>query len=482
MFKITYIIPPRINGNWTIREEMRTREEPYPYVIPPFFGPEIAAILDNNINRMNFEVIDANLYNKNHNWIEKKADKLNPDLVISHLSGYNIPQDRKAAELSYPTIAIITPPSIPRKEAINIYNLKTEYFVKYEMEATLLAAVKEFNAKGKIENTPGLIINRNKKIIDTGSPKSIDDLELPLPKFELFNYNKYLEERKKYEGKKTAIIQTSKGCVGNCRFCSHTKYKSIKLRSPENVIGLLKHLQKKYSIERFELLDSSFSLKLSRAKEICHKLIDSELNLKWFTENRFDLLDEELIALMAKAGCEKIGFGLETANKKMQKKINKKIDLKQAKKVLRLTKKYGIESYLHMTPCIPGETFETLQDSIDFILETRPDKIGTGPLFIIPGSDFYNEFKINGKLLELRWEKLRNWQKNNKLLFKHDNFQTFEQFTTAANWFKYKIKFHKKCWEINFKNLFSKKLIELKNLAKKLVYYSLKKILVQLRL
>lgn len=436
--KVAHIIPPRCDKRWMIREENRSRAEPWPFIVPPALAPEIGALLKVKIPEVDLKVIDANLNDWSVNEVKEQVAAFNPDIIIVQMSGFHIPLDRACAELEYPTIAVITPVAIPREEAIELYNLKTKYFVKNYLESVCVDAVKEFLETGDIVHTKGILVNdvENKILLDTGSASLPDYDNLPIPDFEAYSMGRYIDEREKIEGRRTGTLDSLKGCFFKCSFCSHAAiHEKGKYKSVEYFIKTLKTLKEKYRITHFELFDVEFSADLDRAKEVCKAMIKENLKLSWAAQNRFDLVDQELINLMKEAGCWRIAYGLETVVREFQRSIRKVVDLNRVENVVRWTKEAGIHCKVYLTPGFMGETYETLKESIDFVEKIEPDEFTCGSLIPLPGTGFYKECQEKGILLEKDWSKYKRWQMDRVMLFKHNTFKTFDEYEAMEKWY-----------------------------------------------
>ena len=139
----------------------------------------------------------------------------------------------------------------------------------------------------------------------------------------------------------------SKGCVFNCYFCSNWVISGRKMsyKSVDYLIKEIKYLLSTYNTKYLFFTDEVFTLDKARAAEICNKIIENNLKFSWICQTRAHLVDPELLALMKKAGCDTISFGVESGNEEILKKIDKGETKQQIIDGVRLVKQAGIKVY-----------------------------------------------------------------------------------------------------------------------------------------
>jgi radical SAM superfamily enzyme YgiQ (UPF0313 family) len=121
--------------------------------------------------------------------------------------------------------------------------------------------------------------------------------------------------------------------------------------------------------------------------------------LAWRCETRMENLDEELVSIMAKAGCIGINMGVESADEQVLRNMKRKaVSLEQALKVVKACKKRGIETFCFFILGLPGETKETIRRTIDFAKELDVDTIQVSLAHAYPGTELYDYAKANGFL------------------------------------------------------------------------------------
>lgn len=137
--------------------------------------------------------------------------------------------------------------------------------------------------------------------------------------------------------------------------------------------------------------DETFIIKNKRDKEFCIKLIDRNLDLTWLCNCRVGMVSKEDMEYMKKSGCHLIKFGVETGVQEILNNVKKGIKVEQTKKTFKWTKEIGMDTHAHIMLGMPGETEETLKQTIEFVLEIEPTTATFGICSPYPGSQLYNE-------------------------------------------------------------------------------------------
>jgi radical SAM superfamily enzyme YgiQ (UPF0313 family) len=241
---------------------------------------------------------------------------------------------------------------------------------------------------------------------------AINDLDsLPWPAYHLFNMDGYTNLQPAtdaVDGSKSFSILTSRGCPYRCTFCSQSimpvKWRS---RTPENVVAEWEHLVKDMGAQEIGVLDDSANIRKKRLFRIAEMLIEKELNhVPWIFVNgiRANLVDMELMLKLKEAGLKRTAFGVETGNPELLKAIDKKVDHDTIRKAFKVTKEVGIETIAFMIIGLPGDTRETMQDTIDFAIELDPLIANFSMMTPYPGTAVWEQVKRNGRLLIQDWE------------------------------------------------------------------------------
>ena len=234
----------------------------------------------------------------------------------------------------------------------------------------------------------------------------IKDLnDMPIPMHELLPFKSY--RMPLIKGPFTFIV-TSRGCPAGCTYCiKHVSYQfSTRLRSPELIMEELWKL-KKLGLNNIHMYADLFTVNRDQVIELCKRMIDEKINIKWTCNSRVDYVDEEMLQLMGKAGNWLISWGIESGNEQILKHAHKGAYPDKAERALKWAKKAGIKNWGYFIIGLPGETEETIRQTIDFSKKLPLDIALFHVAAPYPGTPFFFEVVQNGWFRPgTRWEQV----------------------------------------------------------------------------
>lgn len=211
----------------------------------------------------------------------------------------------------------------------------------------------------------GLVWREKGEIIINMPRPFVSDLnDLPIPLHELLPLDKYRMPMMK--GPFTFIVP-SRGCTAGCTYCiKHVSYQySVRLRSPELIMKELWKL-KELGLNYVHMYADLFTVSRDQVMELCQRMIDEKINMHWMSNSRVDYVDEEMLQMMAKAGNFMMAWGLESANEQILKNAHKGADPAKARRALTWSKKAGIMNWGYFIIGLPGETEDSIRQTIDY--------------------------------------------------------------------------------------------------------------------
>jgi radical SAM superfamily enzyme YgiQ (UPF0313 family) len=240
----------------------------------------------------------------------------------------------------------------------------------------------------------GLVWRRDREIVvnpDRPFIRSLDDM--PIPMHHLLPLDKYRIPMVK--GPYTFIV-TSRGCTAGCKYCiKHVSYQfGVRLRSPENIVEEL-HVLNKLGITNIHMYADLFTVNREQVVGLCNLILKEGLKIKWTCNSRVDYVDEEMLRLMARAGCWYISWGIESANEQILKRAHKGYRLEQAPRALEWAHAAGIKNWGYFIIGLPGETEETIRQTIDFAKRLPLDIALFHIAAPYPGTPFFFEVLEN---------------------------------------------------------------------------------------
>ena len=253
---------------------------------------------------------------------------------------------------------------------------------------------------------PGLAWrDRGEIVINPDRPfiPSLDDL--PMPRHDLLPLDR---QRMPMIKGPFSFIVTSRGCPAGCKFCiKHVSYQSsVRLRSPDLIFEEL-NLLARLGIHHVHMYADLFTVSRDQVVDLCRLVIDAGLRVEWTCNSRVDYVDEEMLRLMARAGCRWISWGIESANDAVLKAAAKGYRKERAAQAVGWAKAAGIRNWGFFIIGLPGETEGSIRETIRYA-KALPLDIA---LFHIaapyPGTPFFDEAARNGWFRSgVRWEEV----------------------------------------------------------------------------
>ncbi|MDF1500925.1 MAG: radical SAM protein [Anaerolineales bacterium] len=252
--------------------------------------------------------------------------------------------------------------------------------------------------------------------------------DLPMPRHELLPLKDY--RMPMIKGPFTFIV-TSRGCPAGCTYCiKHVSYQyGLRLRSPELLMEEMWKL-KELGIHNIHMYADLFTVHRDQVMELCERMIEEEIDIKWTCNSRVDHVDKEMLEMMSKAGNWLISWGIESGNEQILKHARKGAYPDKARKSLRWAREAGIKNWGYFIIGLPGETEDTIRETIDFSKSLPLDIALFHVAAPYPGTPFFFEVVENewfrpgtrweqvdmdqGTVLdypELSAEELLDWQK-----------------------------------------------------------------------
>ncbi len=232
----------------------------------------------------------------------------------------------------------------------------------------LIDALGERRGAGGLDEVAGITFRRNGDVARNPDAPPIANLDqLPLPAFEMDPQIKY---------RKSVPLEVGRGCPYRCTFCSTNNFfgRSSRFKSTNVILGQMKELYERYDVTSFSLVHDMFTIDRKRVVEFAEALLESGSVYQWSCSARTDRVDDELLALMAKAGCVGIFFGVESGSSRLQRVIDKGLDLGTAREAIRSATAHGMKTAVGLITGFPEEERGDLRDTIHFFVQaTRFD-------------------------------------------------------------------------------------------------------------
>lgn len=246
---------------------------------------------------------------------------------------------------------------------VTIRNKYFDYLVRREGEYTLLELVQgrelsRIDGLSYKDEKGSVVHNKEREFIPNLDELPLPDLSLQLIEIDNPNDN-------------FGVMATSRGCPMNCIFCSSPRLwrRTVRFRSVDNVMEEIRHRYNRHGVNKFYFSDDNINLNKEYTKELCHRMIDSGLNIEWICEAKVGRFDRELLKLMKEAGCKRLKLGVESGNDRILKLMRKGITVKQIRETASLISESGIEYTIYVLIGMPTETAGEIRDTLQLARE-----------------------------------------------------------------------------------------------------------------
>jgi len=231
-----------------------------------------------------------------------------------------------------------------------------------EGEETIVDLVRAVDKVGDWGNIKGLVYRNGSGIHRTGfRPPGIEMDSLPVPARHLLPLGRYRALEM------PVSMTTSRGCPFKCIFCVGRKMVGAKVRylSPEKVVDELEYLSS-LNFDQINIADDIFTTSKRHCLAVCDEIMRRKIKTKWSAFARVDTVSREVLGKMKEAGCSVVSFGVETGNRGILKTIKKGITLEQVIAAVKMCTDLDITPHASFILGLPGETPETLKETVDF--------------------------------------------------------------------------------------------------------------------
>jgi len=276
-----------------------------------------------------------------------------------------------------------------------------DFIILGEGEETVVELVKAAQSKSDWKRVKGIAYRDKSGIINTGNRKLVDVNGLPVPARHLVPLGRY-----RALGMPVSMT-SSRGCPFKCIFCVGRKMVGAKIRyrNPKSVVDEMVYLHS-LNFHQINLADDLFTANKQHCLAVCDEIINRNVTLNWTSFARVDTVTEEVLTRMKAAGCHTVSFGVESGNPEMLKRIKKGITLDQVIEAINMCNRAGVIPHASFILGLPGETPETLRETVEFgeKLKDMGVQHGFHLLAPFPGTEVRDEIdRYDLKILTHNW-------------------------------------------------------------------------------
>jgi radical SAM PhpK family P-methyltransferase len=266
------------------------------------------------------------------------------------------------------------------------------YVVEGQGEQTLYQIVECLKNTGDLNQVPNIVFFEDGRLTRT----------LPSPENNSLDENFIDWNRFTATGDlgQTLQTRTARSCAFKCSFCNFpTRAGALTLASLDTLEKELDSMRRAGAVENVVFIDDTFNVPLPRFKNICRLLIEKNYGFNWFSYFRCSNADEEAFELMARSGCKGVFLGIESGSPTILENMTKFATPEKYAKGIKRLRQHGILTFGSFITGFPGETEATVNETIDFIKENKPDYYRSQMWYCEPGTPIFREkdkYQIKG--------------------------------------------------------------------------------------
>jgi radical SAM superfamily enzyme YgiQ (UPF0313 family) len=310
----------------------------------------------------------------------------------------------KAVRSSGTIVGLIVGGGLISSEPELMFNvLNPDFIVIGEGEKAITELLSCLDKGGDLSNVLGIGYrdSKGKFVCNKPQPAIMDLDSLPLPDFEGFEFETYLNNQKPtdmfsydlHDFPRVYPIICSRSCPYLCTFCFHPLGNKYRQRSIDNIMQELEYAIKRYRINNIAIYDELFSHDRERVYEFCRRIKELfkqvSWECKWGCQMRVDGLDEELLRTLKDAGCYMVSYGFESYSPTVLKSMKKSITPKQIDQAVHSTLKYNLSIQANFIFGDRAETMETAQETLNYWKNNIPAGIILAFINPYPGTALY---------------------------------------------------------------------------------------------
>ena len=354
------------------------------------------------------DLIDAPADCHDLGYIIKRLKEFSPCLVVMDTSTPSIYNDVKTAEdikAAHPEVFVLlvgTHVSALPEESKKLSE-KVDAVAVGEYDKTVVAVAEAIEGKKELKDIQGLCSGGPDKVFCSGKAELIENLD-EIPHVSGI-YKRFLSVENYFNPNALfpmVMISSSRGCPFNCTFCVYPQTmmgQRMRVRSNEDVLSEIEYIVKNFpDIKAIFFEDDTFPGIKKRCIEMCEEMIERGITISWTANARADL-DYETMKTMKASGCRSLCVGFESGSQLLLDNIKKRTKVENMQRFSDDAKRAGILIHGCFMVGLPGETKETMNQTLELAKRLNPDTIQVYPIMVYPGTEAYEWFNERGFII-----------------------------------------------------------------------------------
>lgn len=414
--KVLLVNPPwQRDGRWGVRAGSRwphiKDDTEGPYLPFPFLLAYAAALLKRHGHDV--LLVDAIAEEMPASLLARRVSAFGPEVIIAETATASLTEDllilrglKRDAR-----VFVAGPEAQLRDPAFLAAHEELDGVLVGEYEWTALDLVTALAAGGDLTGVAGLVV-RERSAVRATAPRPLharlDDLPWPLREgLPMYRYHDCPG------GIPSPSVQlwASRGCPYECTFCLWPQVvyggKTYRVRGVVDVADEMEAVVNTFGFRSVYFDDDTFNISrpqvMALAEELIHRRTAGRLLVPWAAMCRADHMDEALLERLRLAGLQAVKYGLESGVQTLVDAARKRLDLEKAARMIRTTQSLGIEVHLTFMFGLPGETWDSVRQTIAFALALNPSSVQFSITTPFPGTRYFSDLEQTGDLLSKVW-------------------------------------------------------------------------------
>ena len=281
--------------------------------------------------------------------------------------------------------------------------------VRGEGERTVVELLAALDDGGDLAAVPGVVTRASGQRGDAPARPFEPDLDaLPFPARDLLPNASYIADGRRRKGAAVTTVMSTRGCPYACDFCSNVVFgASYRARSAGDVADEIEQALG-LGYDRISFADDVFTLDHDRVAAVCEEIRSRRLRFTWECLGRVDGFDARLARLLRAAGCDRVFFGIESGVDDVLRMMNKRTSAEQSRRAVLTAHEAGLQVGAFFILCYPGETDDTVLETLRFLTALPLDYAGLTVPYPLPGTGLYERMGERTRLRG-RGERLVTW-------------------------------------------------------------------------
>ena len=358
-------------------------------------------------NGFTIDLIDAPATDLSVDHVIQRVNQFGPDLIVMVTSTPSIAYDVKTAgrllDLKPDLTMVLVGPHVTVLDSESL-DLDHRIFgvARREYEQTILDLCRAIETSSSYNSIAGLTFRKEGVVVRNPDRPYLEDLDI-LP-FVSRTYNKFLDYKNYFSSialYPQVTIVTGRGCTYGCHFCVYPQTqmgRKYRFRAIPVVLDEIEYILGTFSgIREIFFEDDTLTANTERCREFCSQISKRKLAFSWTANSRADI-DYETLSAMKLAGCRLLCVGIESGSQLLLDAMGKGLKLEQIRQFFDDCRRLGILVHGCFMVGNPGETRETMEETLKFAISLRPDTAQFFPIMVYPGTKTYDWALSHGYL------------------------------------------------------------------------------------